>query len=38
MPKKKALQQIIHRKKRVGKPRKRWKDGVRDDAIVLLDI
>ena len=34
---KKALQQTIHSKRRVGKPRKRWEDGVGEDAIMLLD-
>jgi hypothetical protein len=33
---KKALQQIVHSKRRVGRPRKKWEDGVREDAIVLL--
>jgi hypothetical protein len=33
---KKALQPTIHRKRRVGKPRKRWEDGVTDNAITLL--
>ena len=31
-----VLQEIIHIKKRVGKPRKIWEDGVRDDGIMLL--
>ena len=35
MPKE-VLQQIIHSKRRVGKPRERWEDGVRDDSIMLL--
>jgi hypothetical protein len=33
---KEVLQQIIHSKRRVGKPRERWEDGVRDDGIMLL--
>jgi len=33
---KKVLQQIIHSKRRVGKPRERWEDRVRDDGIMLL--
>jgi hypothetical protein len=37
MPKK-ALQQTIHGKRRVGKPRKRWEDGVTEDAVELLGI
>ena len=32
---KEVLQQI-HSKRRVGKPRERWEDGVRDDGIMLL--
>ena len=28
--------QIIHSKRRVEKPREFWKDGVRDDGIMLL--
>ena len=32
---KEVLQQI-HCKRRVGKPRERWEDGVRDDGIMLL--
>ena len=32
---KKALQQTIHSNRRVGKPRKRWKDGMREDAVAL---
>ena len=35
MPKE-VLQQIIDSKRRVGKPRERWEDGVRDDGIMLL--
>jgi hypothetical protein len=35
---KKALQPRIHNKSRVGKCRKRWKDGVREDAVTLLGI
>jgi hypothetical protein len=35
MPKK-ALQQTIHSKRQVGKPRKSWEDGVREDAVELL--
>jgi hypothetical protein len=35
---KKAVQQTIHSKRRVGKPRKRWEDGVREDAIELLGM
>jgi hypothetical protein len=31
-----VLQQIIHSKRRVGNPRERWEDGVRDDGIMLL--
>jgi len=31
-----VLQEIIHSKRRVGKPRKSWEDGVRDDGIMLL--
>ena len=34
---KEVLQQIIHSKRRVGKPRERWEDEVRDDSIMLLD-
>ena len=34
---KEVLQQIIDSKRRVGKPRERWEDGVRDDGIMLLD-
>jgi len=34
MPKE-VLQQI-HSKRRVGKPRERWDDGVREDGIMLL--
>ena len=30
-----VLQQIIHSKKRVGKPKERWEDGVRDDIMLL---
>jgi hypothetical protein len=30
-----VLQQIIDNKRRVGKPKKRWEDGVRDDGIML---
>jgi hypothetical protein len=30
------MQQIIHSKRRVGKCRKRWEDGVREDGIALL--
>jgi hypothetical protein len=37
MPKK-ALQQTIHGNRRVGKPRKRWEDGMREDAVELLGI
>jgi hypothetical protein len=37
MPKK-ALQQTTHGKRCVGKPRKRWEDGVREDAVELLGI
>jgi len=33
---KEVLQQIIHSKRRVGKPSERWEDGVRDDGIMLL--
>jgi len=33
---KEVLQQIIHSKRRVGKLRVRWEDGVRDDGIMLL--
>ena len=33
---KEVLQQIIHSKRRVEKPRERWEDGVRDDGIMLL--
>jgi hypothetical protein len=33
---KEVLQQISHSKRRVGKPRERWEDGVRDDGIMLL--
>jgi hypothetical protein len=33
---KEVLQQIIHSKRRVGKPKERWEDGVRDDGIMLL--
>jgi hypothetical protein len=33
---KKALQQIVHSMRRAGNPRKRWEDGVREDAITLL--
>ena len=35
---KKALQQRILSNSRVGKCRKRWKDGVREDAVTLLGI
>jgi hypothetical protein len=35
---KKALQQRICSKSRVGKCRKIWKDGVREDAVTLLGI
>jgi hypothetical protein len=35
---KKALQQTIHCKRRVGNPRKRCEDGVREDAVELLRI
>ena len=35
---KKALQQRISSKSRVGKCRKSWKDGVREDAVTLLGI
>jgi len=35
MPKE-VLQQIILSKKRVGKPRESWEDGVREDGIMLL--
>jgi hypothetical protein len=31
-----VLQQIIHSKRRVGNPRERWEDGVRDDGIMLF--
>ena len=34
----KVLQQIIHSKRRVGKPREMWEDGVRDDGIMLLGM
>jgi hypothetical protein len=34
MPKE-ALQQTVHGKRRVGKSRKRWEDGVREDAVEL---
>jgi hypothetical protein len=30
---KNALQQTIHDKRQVGKPRKRWEDGVRKNAV-----
>jgi len=33
---KEVLQQIINSKRRVGKPKERWEDGVRDDVIMLL--
>jgi hypothetical protein len=33
---KKALQQTIHSKRRIGKPRKSWEDGVTEDAVTLL--
>jgi len=33
---KEVLHQIIHSKRRVGKPRERWGDGVRGDGIILL--
>ena len=33
---KEVLQQIIHSKRREGKPRERWEDGVRDDGTMLL--
>jgi hypothetical protein len=33
---KKAVQQTIHGKRAVGKPRKRWEDAVREDCIKLL--
>ena len=33
---KEVLHQIIHSKRRVGKPRERWGDGVRGDGIMLL--
>jgi len=32
----KAQQQTFHIKRRVGKSRKRWEDGVIEDAIALL--
>jgi hypothetical protein len=32
---KRALQQTIHSNRRVGKPRKRWEGGVREDAVAL---
>jgi hypothetical protein len=32
---KEELQQTINCKRRKGQPRKRWKDGVREDAIML---
>jgi len=35
---KKALQQRILSKSRVGKCKKRWKDGVREGAVTLLGI
>jgi hypothetical protein len=35
---KNALQQTIHGKRWVGKPRKRWEGGVRKDAVELLGI
>jgi hypothetical protein len=35
MPKE-VLQQIIHSKRGVGKPRESWEDGVRDDGIMLV--
>jgi len=31
-----VLQQIIHSKRRVGKPSERWEDGVRDDGLMIL--
>jgi hypothetical protein len=31
----KALQQTIHSNRKIGKPRKRWEDGVREDAVAL---
>ena len=33
---KRVLQQIIDSKRRVGKPRESWEDGMRDDGIMLL--
>lgn len=35
---KKTQQQTIHSRRRVGKPRKRWEEGVREDAIALLGL
>ena len=34
----KTLQQTIHCKRRIGKPRKRWEDGMREDAVMLLGL
>jgi len=31
-----VLKEIFHSKRRAGKPRKIWEDGVRDDGIMLL--
>jgi hypothetical protein len=31
-----VLQKIFHSKRRVGKSREKWEDGVRDDGIMLL--
>jgi hypothetical protein len=35
---KKALQQTIYSNRRIGKPRKRWEDKVRENAVMLLGI
>ena len=34
---KKDLKQTIHSKRRVGKPRKRWEDAAREEAVALRD-
>lgn len=34
----KELQETIHCKTQIEKPRKRWEDGVRDNAVMLLGI
>jgi hypothetical protein len=35
---KKSRQQGIHCKRRIGNPRKRWEDEMKDDVVMLLGI